>query len=94
MVMYVRSRRIRTTSGTPLGEVYDPYFNRTYEHFCSHQHAPARPEPSGFHCGVQKGPVMYLAHPVFRLYAELGAVAHRAYALAALRNSLGPRRLR
>jgi hypothetical protein len=34
IVMYAASRRIRATSGTPLGRVIDPYFNRTVKHFC------------------------------------------------------------
>ncbi len=68
MVMYAKSRRLKVTDGDSLGEVYDPYFNRTWDHFCSHQHAPARPDPSGFACGSHKGNVLYLAHPVFSIY--------------------------
>lgn len=90
LVMYEKSLRMKAADGVSLGDVYDPYFNRTWEHFCSHQHAPARPEPSGFTCGVRKGNVMHLAHPVFKLYAKSGAVACRDYALAALRALLGP----
>jgi hypothetical protein len=89
LVMYLPSQRIRVTSGESLGDVYDPYFNRDYRHFCSHQHAPARPEPSGFACGVRKGNVMYLAHPVFTQYRYTGAVAHQEYAVRVLRWFLG-----
>ena len=78
-VMYLRSHRIRTTSGESLGEVLDPYFNRTYRHFCSHQHTPYRDAPSGFDCGVRRGAITYLAHPVFSLYRTYGAVVYREY---------------
>lgn len=44
MVMYLNSMRIKATDGRSLGEVYEPYFNRSYRHFCSHQHAPNKRE--------------------------------------------------
>ncbi len=87
LVMYLSSQRIKVTDGESLGDIYDPYFNRTVEHFCSHQHAPAKPEPSGFDCGVRKGNILYLAHPVFSIYRGLGAVAYKQYAINAI-NSL------
>lgn len=89
LVVYLPSRRIRTTDGESLGQVFDPYFNRTYQHFCSHQHTPNRPEPSGYDCGVRKGNVVYLTHPVFSLYHDLGAVAYKEYVVRALRMLLG-----
>jgi hypothetical protein len=92
IVMYLPSQRIRvtdTTRGTSLGKVYDPYFNRSWEHFCSHQHAPPKPNPSGYDCAVLNGNTMYLSHPVFTHYRATGAVAHRDYALKALRMLLG-----
>ncbi len=70
---------MRATSGTPLGDVYDPYFNRTFEHFCSHQHTPPQPEASGFHAGVEHGPVTHLAHPLFGVYAGYGQVTLRQH---------------
>jgi hypothetical protein len=88
IVMYLSSQRIKVTEGKSLGQVYDPYFNRDFRHFCSHQHAPARSEPSGFDCGVRNGNIMYLAHPVFSIYHNLGAVAYRLYIIKALRSLL------
>ncbi|MDA0991894.1 MAG: alpha-amylase [Verrucomicrobia bacterium] len=89
VVAYTRSHRIRVTDGESLGDIYDPYFNRTYDHFCSHQHAPYRPAPSGFACGVMKANVLYLAHPIFNLYKGFGAVVYKDYALKAIRLLLG-----
>jgi len=90
VVMYLRSRRIRVAGGQSLGEIYDPYFNRTYQHFCSHQHTPPRTEPSGFDCGVIHGNVAYLAHSVFSLYRTYGAVAYRSYVANVIDRLLGP----
>ena len=83
------SQRLKVTDGESLGDVFDPYFNRAWNHFCSHQHTPNRPEASGFACGVRKGGVAYLAHPVFALYAREGAAAVREYVLRVLRDLLG-----
>jgi hypothetical protein len=89
LVVYLPSHRIRASDGNSLGRVYDPYFNRTYQHFCSHQHTPNRPEPSGYDCGVHKANIVYLAHPVFALYHDYGAVAYKEYIAKALRLLLG-----
>ena len=88
-VVYAHVRALTVTDGDSLGAVYDPYFNRDYRHFCSHQHAPARPEPSGFACGVQQGNIMYLPLPLFTNYRAYGVVAHKAFALACIRRLLG-----
>ncbi len=90
LVMYLRSQRIKVkTGGKSLGKVYDPYFNRDYRHFCSHQHTPAKPDPSGFDCGVLAGRTLYLAHPVFTMYRGMGAVAVKEYVVRALDLLLG-----
>ena len=81
LVMYTRSHRIKANGGESLGDIYDPYFNRTFEHFCSHRHTPNQLEPSGFHGGVRHGSIAYLAHPIFTLYRGYGAVAYKEYAL-------------
>ena len=92
LVMYYTSQRIRVKKGSgavSLGKVYDPYFNRNVHHFCSHQHTPNKPTPSGFDCGVMKGNLLYLAHPVFTLYHDYGAVAYKEYVHKCLRLLLG-----
>lgn len=88
-VAYAASQRIRVTEGESLGQVFDPYFNRTYKHFCSHRHTPYRPEPSGFDAGVRRGNVAYLAHPVFQLYRKIGAVVQKESVLRVIQALLG-----
>jgi hypothetical protein len=89
MVMYAPSQRITTTTGTSLGQVYDPYFNRNYKHFCSHQHTPAQPDASGYDAGSMTGKVLYFAHPVFSIYANYGQVALRQFITKAITQFLG-----
>jgi hypothetical protein len=92
LVIYTRSERIRAKAGKSLGQIYDPYFNRDFRHFCSHQHTPNRPEPSGYDSGVRHGNIVYLAHPIFTLYYGYGAVAYKEYALAVIDSLLGEAR--
>ena len=88
-VAYAASQRIKATKGESLGQIFDPYFNRTYQHYCSHKHTPYRPEPSGFDLGVRLGNIVYLAHPVFTLYRKIGAVAHKEHMLRVIKALLG-----
>jgi hypothetical protein len=88
-VMYYPSRKIKVTNGRSLGNIFNPYFNRTFTHFNSHQHAPAQPNPSGFDSGVIKGNILYLAHPVFINYYAYGAVPYREYVVNALKMLVG-----
>ncbi len=49
----------------------DPYFNRTWAHFCSHQHTPDARD-SDFPGAVSNGRIAYLAHPIFTSYRNIG----------------------
>jgi hypothetical protein len=89
LVMYRRAQKIKVTSGKSLGMVYDSYFNRTWNHFCSHQHTPPQTQPNGFDSGVLKGNILYLAHPVFTIYYGLGAVTYKDYISSSLKLLLG-----
>lgn len=88
LVMYLKSQQVKATSGEQLAAIRKPYFNRTWEHFCSHQHAPAA-ELTGYSAAVRNGNILYLAHPIFSIYGALGAVAYRQYAANAIRLMLG-----
>lgn len=69
-VMYTRGRKVTPADGAAvLAQVEAPYFNRTWRHFCSHRHAPSSGEVV-YPGVVQKGTVVYLAHPVFTLYYQ------------------------
>jgi Hypothetical glycosyl hydrolase 6 len=76
---YSAAPRIRAARGaTPLADVYEPYFSRTYAHYCSHLNTPNQLEPAGHHAAIRKGRVIYLPHDLGALYYAHGARLHRA----------------
>lgn len=81
--------RVTIVDGESLGEIYHPWFQRQPGKFCGHQHAPARPEPSGDPCAVRKGNIAYIALDICTEYKHFGAVVHKDYFLAVLRSLLG-----
>jgi len=68
-----------------LAQVYEPYFDRTYERFVSHQNTPPRPEPAAHPAIWRNQSVVSMAHAIDRSYHAWGAQAHRKLFLAALR---------
>ena len=84
IVMYYPSMNIKVYGGKSLGEIYAPYFTRSYLHFCSHIHSPAKTEPSGYDAGVLTENILYFAHPVFEMYAAYGHVMFKQYILNAV----------
>ncbi len=88
-VMYDAGYRLKAGVGTSIGKVLEPYFNRTFAHFCSHQHAPNKLEHSGYDSGVIHGNIAYLAHRVFSVYAKYGTVALRQSVTKVIRRLLG-----
>ncbi len=90
MVVYDRYPRVRLmTDGRSLGDVYEPFFERAWNHFCSHQHAPPRRERSGYCCGVEKEGLCWLPMAAFRLYRTGGQVALKEFLVACIRRILG-----
>jgi hypothetical protein len=69
-VMYLKGLEVAPAGDAEvLCSVVKPYFNRTWEHFCSHQHTPA--EGLADYPGVvRRGRCVYFAHPVFSLYHQ------------------------
>lgn len=72
-VIYDRAWRVKSSGAEVLAETRVPYFNRDWDHFCSHQHAPFRPERNGDYDGLlQDGEVVYFSHPIFGSYYDRG----------------------
>jgi len=66
--MYMRAAAIRARDGARvLANVIASYFDRTWEHFCSHQQTPSsrKVKQPGI---VRNGSCIYFAHPIFTLY--------------------------
>ncbi len=53
-----------------------PYFNRTWEHFCSHRYTPFERD-SGSPVITQHDGVIYIARPLFSEYAESSRRVHK-----------------
>lgn len=70
-----------------LADLWHPYFNRTWDHFCSHSHTPPD-RPSDWPGAVQRGRVIYFAHALFGMYTRHGSPVYRALVLNALRRLL------
>lgn len=71
-----------------LASARDPWFQRTWRHFCSHCQAPAKPGTDR-PAAVRQGNVVYLAHPVFTAYRHHAPHWCKAIFRNALCNVLG-----
>jgi hypothetical protein len=93
LFMYAPAERIRIRGGKSLGQVFEPYFDRTPRHFSGHVNAPSKPDASGFAAGVTKGQFTYLSFPIFSCYHQVGAVAMLEIAERLIETALGTERL-
>lgn len=65
--MYLRAAQVEARDAQVLSWTYGAWFDRTWEHFCSHQHAPSIGQPA--YPGIaRKGNIVYFSHPVFTIY--------------------------
>ncbi|HSF92903.1 MAG TPA: hypothetical protein VLA51_11970, partial [Paracoccaceae bacterium] len=75
LFMYVPAELVEIIDGVSMGEVFEPYFDRTPRHFSGHVNAPSKPDASGYSAGSVKGNFTYFAFPIFSAYHKVGAVA-------------------
>ncbi len=54
----------------------NPYFNRTYEHFCSHAHTPNNPDKN-YTGAFINGNIAYIGWDIFTAYAEHGHICFK-----------------
>ncbi|MBE6375255.1 MAG: hypothetical protein E7050_02210 [Lentisphaerae bacterium] len=88
-ISYGTARKIKLNGGKSLGDIHNPYFQRSYKHFSSHRQTPFETEASGFAAGVITGNTLYFAHDVFSLYAAWGKAALKYFVVNALQSLLG-----
>lgn len=88
-VMYTDAQEITPAPGS---EVFayraNPYFNRTPEHFCSHQHTPDVPGDRS-PAAVYTSNTAYIGWNVFTDYATKGSLCLKELVLNAVRRMLG-----
>ncbi len=89
-VMYGTAQTITAEGATVLAQIVPPYFNRTYAHFSSHQHAPDNPAAAPLGTGVTlHGGVAYVAYPIFAMYHAVGQPLYK-YVVRGLLDRLLP----
>ena len=93
LFMYQPAEKIRLKGGKSLGQVFEPYFDRTPRHFSGHVNAASKPDASGFAAGASKGSFTYFSFPIFSCYYEVGAVAMLEVAEKLISSALDGERL-
>ena len=84
-VMYERGVEAELAPGAEsLAEVWWPYFDRTWEHFCSHNQTPPE-KASGLPAIARKGRIVYFTHPVFGMLKRHGSHVYKRLIQNALR---------
>lgn len=69
-VMYTKGMPVTSEEGTEiLAEGHASYFDRTYEHFCSHRQTPSSGQKST-PAITQNGNAIYFAQPIFTQYRQ------------------------
>ncbi len=69
-VMYIKGMAVKAEKGTTvLADGIKSYFDRTYQHFCSHRQTPSSSQ-KGTPAITQNGKVIYFAHPIFSQYRQ------------------------
>jgi hypothetical protein len=73
----LQGSRVAVAAGTRvLARAGASYFNRTWDHFCSHQYSPFDAD-SGDALVVERGSILYIARPLFREYATSARRVHK-----------------
>ena len=60
-----------------LADVFEPYFNRTSKHYCSHQKTPFKETKADYPAIVQNGKCIFIGHALDAMYNKYGARIHR-----------------
>ena len=82
---YLPALRVKPTDGEVLAAVREPYFDRTYGRYSSHQNTPYRPEDAPHAAVLRKGGVVTVANPAGAQYLGNGARVHRELVTASLK---------
>jgi hypothetical protein len=93
-VMYMKGLCVKPARGaTIMMKVYEPLFNRSWDHFSGHRQAPPSGKPS-YPAVARKGGVIYFGHPMFGLYSQYAPGWVKQMLLNAIDMLLGNRLLR
>lgn len=79
-VLYERGYSVKATENTgenTAAYIVYPYFERTYQHFCSHRQAPPKKQSDGEPAIITGKNYVYISSPLFTDYILNGYVVHR-----------------
>ena len=79
--------------GDIIATIREPFFNRTYAHYCSHGFSPAKNEDATYPAALQINNVTYLANDIFVEHNEYGQVYVNDYFKMILRRVYSDRML-
>lgn len=69
--------RVHPEKGTEiLAQIYEPYFDRTVEHWTSHDNTPYKTEPASHPAIIRKGNIVWCAHELEVIYSKEGSQVH------------------
>jgi hypothetical protein len=86
-VTYRKAMMVDPGKAEVLAAAWKPYFNRDYDHFCSHQHTPYEGD-AGYPAVLREGAVIYFAHPIFSLYRAVGQPLYKQLVMNAIKQLL------
>jgi len=87
-VLYNTAHVVKPVAGSEtFGELHQALFNRTYQHYTSHRHAPVGDSLKAPFL-VNKGNVTYIASEIFSAYREHDYWVYRVLAMAGLQHAL------
>lgn len=90
-VMYEASAKVEAhTDAAVLCDTIESYFNRTPEHFCSHQHSPSNGKVYA-PAIVKTDSTIYFAHKIFTQYNNYGSIWCKKLMVNAIEMLLGKR---
>ena len=84
VLCYTAAARLFSKGAETLAHVREPYFDRRYGHYCSHQNTPHRTDDAAHPAALRSGRVVTLAHPMGAIYHAHGARVHRDLLAGAL----------
>lgn len=95
LFMYGPCEQLEPAPGTSLGEIFEPFFDRSNELYSGHQNTPNKTEASVHAFGVTQGGVTRIAHALFSTYHKVGSVALQQIAFKVIDFALNqPRMIR
>lgn len=74
---YEAAGRFIPTTATQLAALHEPYFDRTYAKYCSHQNTPYSPKVARHGGAFLQGRIAFIPTPLGGCYHDVGARVHR-----------------